>query len=257
MRRFLFGLLASCGILAIGVPALTDWPWWSGVLIFLPAHLCLLWAQLSPLSPWLGPVVTKFLSSPDRREIWLTIDDGPDPEETPRVLDLLDRFGAKATFFVIGTKASQFPELIQAIHQRGHHVANHTETHPQAWFWMLPRSFLTKELDSGSAAIREILGPSEMVSHFRSPVGMTPIALHPLLRERHWRLIGWTVRGRDGVRHPNLDRVLSRLMAGAAPGSILVLHEGRGHAPALLERLLPKLQAAELDCVIPSPDSFD
>ena len=255
-RRRLAASLAAALALAIAIPWAAGLPLWWALVIFLPAHLALLWAQLSPSCAWLGPVVTEFPPRPGSREIWLTIDDGPDPAETPRVLDILDRFGARATFFVIGTKAAAHPEWVREIHRRGHQVANHSSTHPQAWFWTLLQPRLTRELDDGAAAIRTALDGSDPPPIFRSPVGMKPPGLHPLLAARGWHLIGWTARGRDGVPNPPLDAVLRRLLAGARPGAILVLHEGRGHAPALLERLLPRLQEAGLTCVIPDPASL-
>lgn len=225
-------------------------------LIFPPVHMVLLWAQLSPHCVWLGPQIDRVTAFTGRRALWLTIDDGPDPEETPAVLDVLDRFGARATFFVIGAKVVAHPQMVREIRRRGHQVANHTATHPQFSFWALPRSPLARELDQGAAAIRGALDGESLPPIFRSPVGMKPPALHPMLEERGWLLIGWSARGRDGVKNPDLDAVLERLAAGAEPGAILVLHEGRGHAPALLEKLLPRLQAAGLTCAIPAADSL-
>jgi len=255
-RRVLFAALALAVVSAFGIPWATGFPLWWAPVIILPAHLALLWAQLTPSSEWLGPVVTAFSPPSGKPEVWLTIDDGPDPAETPEVLDLLDRHHAKATFFVIGARALAHPELLREIHRRGHQVANHSATHPQAWFWTLPRARVARELDDGADAIRQALGAQAPPTLFRSPVGMKPPALHPLLAARGWKLIGWTARGRDGVENPNLEAVHQRLLAGAKPGAILMLHEGRGHAPALLERLLPALQEAGLACVIPAPESL-
>lgn len=250
------GWVGLAAVAAVLVPALTPLPGWSGVLIFLPAHLALLWAQIAPACPWLGPVAGEVPGFVGSGRLWLTLDDGPDPAETPAVLEVLDRHGAKATFFVIGAKAAAHPGLIRELRRRGHQVANHSATHPQAWFWGLPRGRVARELDGGAAAIRAALEGSDPPPLFRSPVGMTPVSLHPLLAGRGWTLVGWSARGRDGRSRVDLDAVLARLLAGARPGAILVLHEGRGHAPALLERLLPRLQAAGLTCAVPDPGSL-
>src|SRR5262245_23501370 len=84
---------------------------------------------------------------PAGREVWLTIDDGPDPEDTPRLLALLAEHGARATFFVIGEKAERHPELIRDIVAAGHEVAHHTYTHPLASFWCAGPRRLARELD--------------------------------------------------------------------------------------------------------------
>ena len=73
-----------------------------------------------------------------QREVWLTIDDGPDPVDTPRLLEILRRFEARATFFVIGERAARFGAELEAIRAAGHEIANHTARHPSATFWCLP-----------------------------------------------------------------------------------------------------------------------
>src|SRR5690348_16641249 len=106
---------------------------WVALGILLLSHLLLLYPTLVATCQWWGPVVTRFETP--RREVWLTIDDGPDPVHTSQLLALLREFNAKATFFVIGKRAAQFPELLTAIRDAGHEVANHTATHPSASFW--------------------------------------------------------------------------------------------------------------------------
>ncbi len=244
----------ACGLVYGGVS-----PWIAIPACFLPVHLLILWGQLSPYSQLLGPVVTRFRPDPDRNEIWLTIDDGPDPEETPAVLAVLDHFGARATFFLIGEKAAAHPELVREIHRRGHQVANHSSTHPQYRFWALTKAGVAAEIDDGSSALREAFREGtekpELPPLFRSPVGMKAITLPPLLEKRGLHLVAWSARGRDGVAEPDLDRVIERLEEGTEPGAILVLHEGRGHAPELLQRLLSWLrEEAGYACVIPSVD---
>src|SRR6476661_7536492 len=100
--------------------------------IFL-AHVLLLYAMLVPNCQWFGPVLRSFETSDP--ELWLTIDDGPSPVHTSALLDVLDRFQARATFFVIGQRAEQYPHLVTDILTRGHEVANHTHTHPSGSFW--------------------------------------------------------------------------------------------------------------------------
>src|SRR3954468_2498290 len=102
---------------------------WSGANLIVSlaplfvSHLLLLYATLVPNCESWGPVVTHFKT--DAREVWLTIDDGPTPAHTLAILDLLKRFDARATFFVVGERAEQRPHLITEILAQGHTLANH------------------------------------------------------------------------------------------------------------------------------------
>ena len=97
------------------------------------SHLLLLYATLVPNCQWWGPVIRSFDTT--QPEVWITIDDGPSPAHTTKILDLLERFNARATFFVIGQRAEEYPHLITEILSRGHEIANHTYTHPSGMFW--------------------------------------------------------------------------------------------------------------------------
>src|SRR5262249_33699363 len=119
IRRLILGFAIFAGLFFVAVIAF--YPWLALGVLFL-SHLLLLYPTLVANSQWWGRVVTQFETS--RREVWLTIDDGPDPRHTPLMLALLDEFDAKATFFVIGKRVGQFPHLVEAIHAAGHEVAN-------------------------------------------------------------------------------------------------------------------------------------
>lgn len=177
-----------------------------------------LWPTLVPHSSWWGPVFSRFATSD--REIWLTIDDGPDPVDTPRILDLLDELGGRATFFVKGSLAAANPDLVGEIRRRGHEVASHSWSHPSATFWCLPPHRLREEIDRGLEAI----GP-DASSKFRAPIGMKNSFVHPILRERGLDLIGWSIRSLDTIsREP--ERVTERILDRVEPGAILLMHEG-------------------------------
>src|SRR6478672_11361967 len=96
------------------------------------SHLLLSYATFVPNCQWWGPVVRSFHTP--RSEVWITIDDGPSPDHTLKFLALLDRFNARATFFVIGTQAEHYPHLVTEILSRGHDVATHPHTHPRGMF---------------------------------------------------------------------------------------------------------------------------
>ena len=229
------------------------WPYWFALgLIF---NGLLFYSALRSNCKWFGPVVTRFQT--DRREVWLTIDDGPDPRDTPRLLDLLRRHNARATFFVIGRKVRQQPELVQAVLPAGHQLANHSETHPAGAFWCLPAGRLAREVDAGAQTLLEITGQSPRL--FRAPAGMANGFLHGLLRERGLRLIGWSARGYDGLRQ-DPEAIVTDLLSTVEPGAILLLHEGkvdgRGNSVSLpvIERLLARLTTEGYSCTVPVED---
>jgi len=182
---------------------------------------------------WLGPVITCF--EPRGKELWLTIDDGP----TDDTLDVLAALDVPATFFVKGSLARAHPERIRAMLERGHTIANHSDTHPSATFWCLPPGRLARQIDGGP--------PSRW---FRAPVGMKNPFVHPALRRRGVRLIGWSVRGFDTLGD-DIDRVVARIVPRVFPGAIVVLHQGRAISTRCIARVVGELRARGYEFVIP------
>ena len=132
------------------------WPWALGALA--ANHAVLTAAGLWPRSRLLGPNWTRLPpGAAARGEIALTIDDGPDPAVTPRVLELLDRHGAHATFFVIGRAARRHPALTREIVARGHAVENHSEAHDRGFSLFGPRA-LAREIGAAQATLAELCG---------------------------------------------------------------------------------------------------
>ena len=221
------------------------------------SHALLLYATLLPASQWWGPVITGFNTA--AKEVWLTFDDGPSPEHTLGILDLLDRFNARATFFVIGAHAEKYPHLVTEILMRGHAIANHTYTHPSGTFWYAGPSRVDTEIARCSALSRST--PDRPPRLFRAPAGMKSPFLHPALARRGMILVGWTVRGLDTVRRDSA-RVAERIAKRARPGAIILLHEGHQtrrdpeFAIRCAERTLQRLTASGFAFVIPSPEQL-
>jgi peptidoglycan/xylan/chitin deacetylase (PgdA/CDA1 family) len=187
-----------------------------------------------------------------RSEVWLTIDDGPDPEDAPRILALLEEHRASATFFVIGERAARYPDLIRAISAGGHEIAHHTHTHPLATFWCASPGRVARELDEGLAALRPL---GVRPTRFRPPASIKNPWLARAVRARHLAPIGWSARGLEiGARDP--QAVADRVLDGLAPGAILLLHEG-ARVPAVIrvaaiQRVLEQLRERGYRCVIPT-----
>ena len=224
--------------------------------IFL-SHLLLLYATLVANCQWWGPVIRSFETT--QPEVWLTIDDGPSPAHTATMLDLLDRFQARATFFVIGTRAEKYPHLLTEILSRGHEIANHTYSHPSGTFWAAGPVRIATEIDLCAELLRP--GPDRPSRLFRAPAGLKNLFVHPELTRRGLALIGWTVRGLDTVQQ-NPTFVAARILRSARPGAIILLHEGQrtatdpGFNPRCLELTLSGLTELGYRCVIPRPEQL-
>ncbi len=191
-----------------------------------------------------------------RREVWLTIDDGPDPEDTPRILELLAAHNARATFFVIGENAARHPALIRAIAAAGHEVAHHTHTHPLAAFWCASPARVAQELD---AVLETLRAAGVRPTRFRPPAGIKNFWLAPALSARGLTCVGWSARGLE--RWPgDAAAVAARATRGLAPGAILLLHEGHRVPAAIrveaIRRVLERLREQGYQCVVPASEQL-
>jgi peptidoglycan/xylan/chitin deacetylase (PgdA/CDA1 family) len=240
-------LHAAAVVIVVMQPAL--WPWVLGAVA--GNHLLLIAAVLWPRGRVLGPNLLRLpAAAAARNEVSLTFDDGPDPEVTPRVLDLLDRYQAKASFFCVGEKAAAHPDLVREIARRGHSLENHSHRHSHAFaFFGLSR--LKSDVQSVQKIIAGITGRAPRF--FRAPAGFRSPLLDPVLARCGLRYVSWTRRGLDAVDR-NPGRVLQRLTRGLAAGDILLLHDtGRSRTRdgtpvvlAVLPDLLERIQAQGL-----------
>jgi peptidoglycan/xylan/chitin deacetylase (PgdA/CDA1 family) len=239
-------LTASLGlhVAAAGTVALAPdtWGWALGGIGL--NHVGLAAAGLWPRSRLLGPNLTR-LPAPavERKQFALTLDDGPDPEVTPRVLDLLDQHGVRATFFCIAQRAQAQPLLLREIVARGHDVQNHSHAHRHTFSLLGPRA-VWREIERAQQVLADLAG---LRPHcFRAPAGLRNPFLDPVLHRLSLRLVSWTRRGFDTVT-ADASRVLGRLTHAMAAGDIVLLHDGharrssRGQAVVL--EVLPALLA--------------
>jgi peptidoglycan/xylan/chitin deacetylase (PgdA/CDA1 family) len=250
-------VIASAGLHGAGALAAALaprlWPWIVAALF--ADHLVLTANGMWPQSPYLGSNLTRLPEdAAQRREIALTFDDGPDPEVTPLLLDLLDRRRARASFFCIGRRVAAHPALAAEIARRGHRIENHTWSHPNLFSCYLP-----------AAQRREILRTQEAIElqtgrapvWFRPPAGLRNPLLDRELRRSGPRLASWTRRGYDTVDH-DPARVAARLLTGIAACDVLLLHDGssardRQGRPVVLEALPRVLDGVEASGLRPVP----
>ncbi len=205
-------------------------------------HGVLTAAGLLPRSRLLGPNWTRLPpSSGARGDVAITIDDGPDPAVTPRVLAQLAEHGAQATFFCIGERVERYAELAREIVHRGHAIENHSQRHRHNFSLMGPAGMLA-EIARAQDSIAAVAGSSPRF--FRAPAGLRNPFLDPVLEQLQLRLASWTRRGFDTV-NGDARTVYRRLANPLRGGDILLLHDGNAARdaagqPVILE-VLPRL----------------
>jgi peptidoglycan/xylan/chitin deacetylase (PgdA/CDA1 family) len=171
------------------------------------------------------------------RELLLTIDDGPDPRQTPQILDTLAKAQVQAVFFVIGKNVEAHPSLCRRMAEEGHSVQNHTYSHPSATFWSAGHRRAKEEIECCSVAIQNATG--RLPLQFRAPVGLANPFVHLAAESCGLKMMGWSATGHDGITH-NPACVVHRIRKSATPGGIVLVHESH----------LRSMQAGERACTL-------
>lgn len=229
----------------------------AGWLCFFAADLPVLYHLLAPGAQGILRVATWFETH--EREVWLTIDDGPDPIDTPGILAALAEHRARATFFLIGEKAARHPEQVREILQAGHEIGHHSHTHPAGSLWCAGPWRLARELDAALNAYETASDGAARVRWFRAPAGLKNLFLARALRKRRLGCVHWTVRSWDSTARTAND-VVDRVMPRVRPGAIILMHEGERLHPAVrvaaLRGLLQHLHGQGFRCVLPAPEQL-
>lgn len=217
-----------------------DWP--QALAAVAGSHALLALAALWPRNQMLGPSINHLPGRPPGI-VSLSFDDGPDPDVTPLVLDLLERHGARASFFMIGARAAMHPALVREVVRRGHEVENHTMRHRHS-FACLGMAGQRQELMQAQAVLTRLSGRTPRFA--RAAAGIRSPLTDPVLHSLGLRHAAWSRRGLD-TRTRDPDVVLRRLAAGLRDGDVLLLHDGNSaHTavgrPVVLETLAPLLR---------------
>lgn len=187
----------------------------------------------------------------DARGVALSFDDGPHPEHTRKILDLLDDAGAKATFFVVGHKAKLFPDVVKEIAERGHAIGIHSFAHDRLMSLMPPKAAaadLAQALDAVEAAT------GERPYMFRPPVGHTSPRLAQAIKKAGLAVVGWSARGYDGLGGADPEKVAARVERDLRDRAIVLLHDAAerdDHDPVAI-RALPRILATMKERGLPS-----
>ena len=172
-----------------------------------------------------GRPITRVTSR--QRAVALTFDDGPNPHATPLILDALAARGVKATFFILGRHAEQWPDLVRRVADEGHTIGNHGYFHRKLQF-KSPR-YVRDDLTRGTRAIEQAAGVHPAL--FRAPHGFRSPWVAAIAGSLGQRTVGWSLGVWDSDR-PGVDAIVQRTVGGTRPGSILLLHDGDGYDPA-------------------------
>ncbi len=167
----------------------------------------------------------------NRPRVALTFDDGPDPDTTPALLEILGRHGVRATFFLTGTQAMANPELVEKIHASGHEIASHGRIHR-------PPILMAPWTEWSHTAYT----PPHDTGLYRPPHGAHSPLTRPLARLFNKRVALWDVESKDWGPEP-VEKLLERLLEYIHPGSVVLLHDGVPKTLELVDALIPKLKA--------------
>jgi peptidoglycan/xylan/chitin deacetylase (PgdA/CDA1 family) len=191
-------------------------------------------SQVFGSSVWRGPR--------ERRALALTFDDGPS-EDTPRILEILDRHGVPATFFQCGANVERLPAIARAVRAAGHEIGNHSHTHPLSC--LHTPGFIAADLARAQQAIELHTGARPV--WYRAPFGVRWFGMRAAQRRLGLKAVMWTAIGYDWKL--KADEIIERVMPGISPGAILCLHDGRElrvrpeirETVGALQGLLPRL----------------
>lgn len=213
------------------------WPqqWRWALATLLISHLILVAVGLWPRSTWLGANLVRLpMAAVQRREIAITIDDGPDPEVTPQVLEILAQHGIQATFFCIGARAQAQPDLCRRMLAAGHRIENHGARHPTLVSLSGPAGW-RREILGGQKILQSITGQAPQF--YRAVAGLRNVFLAPVLHRAGLQLATWTRRGFD-TRERDPHKVLARLISQLDAGDVLLMHDGNAARSATGEPLI-------------------
>lgn len=253
------------------------------LVIVLSIIVFMVWASASIRS---GVYVRAFCrEKTDRKVVYLTFDDGPHPPETERVLDVLRERGARATFFLIGSKVSGNEAVLRRMLEEGHALGLHTYSHAGT-FPLLSFDKMLADVNEGKRAVESVAG--KKISLFRPPFGVTNPTIAKVVRILGLQTVGWDVRSFDTMfckssehsckqsehsckqsgysckqpehsckqsGHDWYVPVVERIMKQVRPGSVILLHDRLDGASELLALLLDSLAASGYDFTTALPNT--
>lgn len=195
------------------------WMWIPLVLMTMGCIGTLAWGATNIRSG----LFLKTVNAADTNEkvVALSFDDGPLPQYTPQILDILLQYEVPAAFFCIGKNISSNSALLERIHEEGHVIGNHTYTHDH-WFDMFSAGRMLKELEQTDAAVKSATGLQPQL--FRPPYGVTNPNLRKAVLKGNYIPVGWNIRSLDTTIREK-DKLFDRISSRLKPGAVILLHD--------------------------------
>ncbi|MBD3421901.1 MAG: polysaccharide deacetylase family protein [Chitinivibrionales bacterium] len=248
MRVRPFGFWLITLVLSL-IAARAKRPYRKIALLFAGLHLPVFFAGVGFLK--LQFFTSAYIRNPAKKDcIALTFDDGPDPGTTEAILDLLKRYHAKATFFVIARKAQMYPHLVRRIFDAGHTVGNHDLTHDLCSNLRMTRA-MSRDIRRASEIIAQIIDKTPRL--YRPPVGLSNPHTGRVMANLDMLCIGWSRRAVEAGNRVSAN--ISRIARLAAPGEVVLLHDTlpnshvRDNFLHALESLMESIREQSLRCV--------
>ena len=248
-RLFLFGATVVVAATAAAFMLLAGPSIWIGLAVLFGYLAVILAGVMIPRLAMFAPVLCR-VPNP-RAEVVLTFDDGPNPESTRKVLATLNRFGAHATFFVLGSKALAAPEVLREI-AAGHEIGVHGDYHDRLLSLRHPER-IASDVERAQGAVAAATGQRPRL--FRPPIGHISPRTALVASRLGLTLVGWSVRARDGLARTTAAAALRRVVAGLRPGAIVLLHDASERSQrepagvAVLPAVLEETRRRGLRCV--------
>lgn len=193
------------------------------IIVLSLSFACILFYAIIP---WFAKIIMKnrFLRAmKEQTSLYITFDDGPDPSVTVPILQLLDKYNARATFFLMGTRAEKHPDIVRKIAEAGHDIGLHSYKHTHPWKTNPITSYL--DIKQGSTAIRRIT-ELNTVTLFRPPFGKLNVVTLFFILFRRYRVVFWDIDPKD-FREESSEAVSSYVINRMCAGSVVLLHDGR------------------------------
>lgn len=222
----------------------------AGIIIafYASAYLSLLWiipllyfliltyASLNIRLNFYLPSINSFKSN--NHEVAITFDDGPTEKTTLEILNILEEFGVKASFFCTGKNIAKHPEILRTINDGKHSIGNHGYGHNN----LLPLKSFGKQLQDVEKCMLEIEQITQKKTKlYRPPFGVTNPRIAKVIRRLDLRSIGWSVRSLDTLNLPG-DMVVKQIVSRTKPGDIILFHDNRSATPGILREVLEQLR---------------
>jgi len=245
LKRRTINVLAFLVLAALLISSyFTFVPWWSFVLLGFTWFLITLCGSF--FIRW-NYHLTSLHSNKKiaAQHIAITFDDGPHPEFTPKALELLKKYNAKATFFCIGMKVEKHPEILRRILKEGHLVGNHTYSHSKS-FGFFNTEKVVSELKKTVQIIKDLTGKEILL--YRPAFAVTNPMIERAVKQLKVSPIGWNVRSLDTTARSE-KMILNRVTGKVTKGDVILLHDTSQKTISVLEQLLLFLQEKNLESV--------